>query len=176
MGNPFSHLEDSELMKLYINGDYMAFEVIYLRHKNKVYSYLDKRLFDKNHIDDVFQSVFVKFHKSKNLYNSKYSLLQWLYTITRSELLDFLKKNKIQEVEFEENLLTQSENVDTEQIDLDSISTLSTKEKEAIKLRYLSEEDFTAISKILNTTEANSRKLVSRGIKKLKAKLIGVSK
>ena len=72
MENPFSHLEDSKLMELYKNGESMAFEVIYLRHKNRVYSYLDKRLFDKNMIDDVFQNTFVKFHKSRNLYSDKY--------------------------------------------------------------------------------------------------------
>ena len=66
MGNPFSHLEDEKLMELYKNGENMAFEVIYLRHKDRVYSYLDKRLSDKNIIEDIFQSIFVKFHNFPN--------------------------------------------------------------------------------------------------------------
>ena len=173
MGNPFSHLEDEKLMELYKNGENMAFEVIYLRHKDRVYSYLDKRLSDKNMIEDIFQSIFVKFHNSRHLYSSKHPLLKWLYTICRSELLDSIKKNKAKFVQLSEDQLSVEPTELNDKIDLDSIKTLSEKEKQALKLRYYSEEDFIEISKALKTSEANSRKLVSRGIKKLKAKLLG---
>ena len=177
MENPFSHLEDTKLMELYKNGENMAFEVIYLRHKDRVYSYLDKRLSDKNVIEDVFQSIFVKFHNSRHLYSSEHPLLKWIYTICRSELLDSVKKSrKIKLVSInEDQLICETKEID-DKIDLDSVKSLSEKEKLAIKLRYYSEEDFTDISKALKTSEANSRKLVSRGIKKLKAKLIGEAK
>lgn len=173
MGNPFSHLEDEKLMELYKNGENMAFEVIYLRHKDRVYSYLDKRLSDKNMIEDIFQSIFVKFHNSRHLYSSKHPLLKWIYTICRSELLDWVKKNKTKFVQLSEDQLSVEPTELNDKIDLDSIKALSEKEKQALKLRYYSEEDFIEISKALNTSEANSRKLVSRGIKKLKAKLLG---
>ena len=173
MGNPFSHLEDEKLMELYKNGENMAFEVIYLRHKDRVYSYLDKRLSDKNIIEDIFQSIFVKFHNSRHSYSSKHPLLKWIYTICRSELLDSIKRNKAKFVQLSEDQLSVEPTELNDKIDLDSIKTLSEKEKEALKLRYYSEEDFIEISKALKTSEANSRKLVSRGIKKLKAKLLG---
>ena len=178
MGNPFSHLKDEKLMELYKNGENMAFEVIYLRHKDRIYSYLDKRLFDKNAIDDIFQGIFIKFHKSRKLYNSDYPLLKWIYTICRSELLDSLKKNKLKLVQLSDDLLAveaTEPNLTTDKVDIDSIKSLSDKEKQALKLRYYSDEDFVGISKALNTSEANSRKLVSRGIKKLKAKFLGGS-
>lgn len=94
MGNPYSNLEDSKLMKLYLDEDHLAFNVIYYRYKDQVYSYLNKRLIDKQHIDDIFQNIFIKFHNSKKLYNFKYPLLQWIYIISRSEFLDYLKKKK----------------------------------------------------------------------------------
>ena len=177
MENPFSHLEDTKLMELYKNGENMAFEVIYLRHKDRVYSYLDKRLSDKNVIEDIFQNIFVKFHNSRHLYSSEHPLLKWIYTICRSELLDSVKKSrKIKLVSInEDQLICETKEID-DKIDLDSVKSLSEKEKLAIKLRYYSEEDFTDISKALKTSEANSTKLVSRGIKKLKAKLIGEAK
>ena len=176
MGNPFSQLEDEKLMELYKNGENMAFETIYLRHKDRVYGYLDKRLSDKNIIEDIFQSIFVKFHKSRHLYSSEYPLLKWIYTICRSELLDSLKKNKVKLVQFTEDQLVVESTEVNDKIDLDTIKSLSEKEKKALKLRYYSEEDFIEISKALNTSEANSRKLVSRGIKKIKAKLLGEAK
>ena len=137
MENPFSHLEDTKLMELYKNGENMAFEVIYLRHKDRVYSYLDKRLSDKNVIEDIFQNIFVKFHNSRHLYSSEHPLLKWIYTICRSELLDSVKKSrKIKLVSInEDQLICETKEID-DKIDLDSVKSLSEKEKLAIKLRY----------------------------------------
>lgn len=176
MSNPFSHLEDKKLMELYKSGEDMAFEVIYSRHKNRVYSYLSKRLTGSDLIDDTFQGVFTKFHKSRRLYDSKHLLVKWIYTICRSELLDAIKKNKIYSVEFKDKYVISDLNEDDDLIDIESVKTLSKKEKEALKLRYYSDQDFSEISKILNTTEVNSRKLVSRGLKKLKTKFLGETK
>ena len=173
MVNPFSHLEDDKLMELYKNGENMAFEVIYSRHKGRVYSYLHKRLSDKNLIDDIFQSIFVKFHKSRHLYNNEYPLLKWLYTISRSEMLDALKKKKMSFVELQDEHLPTQFNGPIDGIDLDEHKQLTQKEKEALKLRYYSDKEFSEIGKSLNTTEANSRKLISRGLNKLRQKLIG---
>ncbi|MDP7320773.1 MAG: sigma-70 family RNA polymerase sigma factor [Bacteriovoracaceae bacterium] len=176
MGNPFSHLEDEKLMELYKNGENMAFEVIYLRHKNRVYSYLDKRLSDKNAIEDIFQSIFVKFHKSRHLYDNKHPLLKWLYVICKSELLDAYKKNKVKFVQLTDDKLPTDSTQTNDKINLDDIESLSLKEKKALELRYYSDEDFAQMAKTLKTSEANSRKLVSRGIKKLKIKLLGETK
>ena len=57
-------------MLKYQAGDNMAFDVLYSRHKDKVYSYLSKRLRDQDQCEDLFQKVFTKFHRSKKLYNS----------------------------------------------------------------------------------------------------------
>lgn len=172
MENPFSHLEDGKLMELYKQGESMAFEVLYARHKDRVYTYLHKRLLDQEHIDDVFQNIFIKFHKSRDKFDNKYNLLQWLYTISRSELLDFTKKKKLQLIEFnEENLETVVE--EKFEFDINEFNSLSSNEKEAIILKYYSDKDYLEISNILNTSESNARKLVSRGLKKIKNILLG---
>ncbi len=176
MDNPFSNLADEDLMELYQNGDALAFETIYYRHKDKIYTYLQKRLTNKEQIDDLFQSILVKFHKSRHLYEKKYLLLKWLYTICRSELLDFAKKRKVQLVELNDKHIGISTEEEDRQIDIDCESTLSEKEKNAIKLRYYSDQDFNEISKVLNTSESNTRKIISRGLKKLRLKYMGDSK
>ncbi len=173
MANPFSHLEDDKLMELYKNGENMAFGVIYSRYKNRVYSYLYKRLTNPILIEDTFQSIFTKFHNSRHLYSSEHLLIKWIYIICRSELLDAVKKNKVSLVELKEEHIVSTPKENEESIDLDSEKSLSIKEREALKLRYLADEDFSKISEKLNTSEVNSRKLVSRGLKKLRAKFIG---
>jgi RNA polymerase sigma-70 factor, ECF subfamily len=174
VANPFSDLTDKELMLKYQAGDNMAFDVLYSRHKDKVYSYLSKRLRDQDQCEDLFQKVFTKFHRSKKLYNSNYQVLPWLYTITKSEFLDFIKKRHHIKTEFVEEQHTFHQNKTEPIFDLNSEDTLSLDEREAITLRYLNEFDFLEIAKILNKTETNTRKILSRGLQKLKQKYTGV--
>lgn len=164
-------------MKLYCDGEAMAFEIIYHRHKDKVYSYLNKRVHDKIFVDDLFQSIFVKFHKSKELYKDDHPLAKWIYTISRSVLLDFLKKKKINTIELNDNI-TSNTIQDVDEVlflDLDQEQNLSDREKEALKLRYYSDQDFDDISKKLKISSQNTRKIISRAIKKLRMKYKGVS-
>ena len=84
-----SSLTDEKLMKLYQQGDYEAFQVLYERHNRKVYNYLLKRLSDDDPLEDIFQNIFVKLHKSRMKYDHKFLFLKWLYTLSRNELLDF---------------------------------------------------------------------------------------
>lgn len=159
-------------MLKYQDGDHMAFNVLYKRHKSRVYSYLNKRLHDKSQLEDLYQRVFVKFHKSRHLYKENYEVLPWLYTITRSELLDFLKMRKIEILEFDERSFSIEPESDF-MIDLQNESNLSEREKVAIKNRYLNDKDFDEISNLLSTSQSNTRKIISRGLKKLKLKYKG---
>lgn len=176
--NPFVNAEnfsDEQLMEKYQQGDYMAFEALYLRHESTVYSYLDKRMADSSAKDEVFQNTFLKLHKCKHLYNSKHLFIKWLYTITRSELLDFVKKKRIRTIEFDETLYKTSDEVSKVELDLNDYKNLSEKERDAISLKYLSDKDYDEISKELNTSTSNARKLISRGLKKIRSKFKGGS-
>lgn len=171
--NQYINLDDKELMLKYQDGDHMAFDILYSRHKDKVYSYLIKRFHFKNEIADLFQKVFTKFHKSRHLYQEKYEVIPWIYTITKSELLDFIKKRKIVSVEFQEENHTPIDQIRENQFDIESEKNLSAKEKHALKERYYSDKDFSEIAKVINTSESNTRKIISRGIRKLRTKYKG---
>lgn len=176
MINPFINMDDKELMLKYQTDENLAFEVLYQRHSDKIYSYLAKRVHDKNEVDDLYQKVFVKFHKSRSLYDKKYDVLAWFYTITKSEFLDFLKKRKIESVSFDEKTHGRSvtkTGQDQFDIDISTEDSLNIKEKEALKLRYINDKDFDEISKLLKTSNSNARKLISRGLIKLKKKYKG---
>ena len=162
-------------MLLYANGDNQAFEEIYRRYQSRVFNYLNKRLPTKTNeeISDIFQNIFTKFHKARKKYDPKYPLLKWIYTISRNELLDHLKKKCIESVEFNDELLFESTNNPEDHkssFDITNESSLSSKEKLALNLRYINEAEFSEISNILNTSQANSRKIISRALKKLKDK------
>lgn len=181
VGNLYINLEDKELMLKYQDGDHMAFNLLYSRHKDKVYSYLTKRLHSQNDVDDIFQKIFVKFHKSRWIYQKKFEVLPWIYTITRSEFLDFIKKKKTDSVEFrEEDHTSQKDSNDQSfasdldlDFNLDSLNHLSFKEKTALKERYYNDKEFSEIALLLNTSESNTRKIISRSLIKLKTKFKG---
>lgn len=173
--NPFVtdlEITDEQLMEKYKQGNYMAFEALYYRHKDTVYSYLVKRLSDPESRNEVFQNIFLKFHKFKNRYDSKHLFLKWIYTISRSELYDYCKKKKLNAIPLDETKLSDEVNNESE-LDIEQVKSLTQNEMKAIKLKFYSEQDYQEISETLGTTQVNARKLVSRGLGKIRAKLLG---
>lgn len=167
------NLQDEQLMKLYQNGDEEAFKILYARHAGKVYGFLKSRLKNSEMAAEVFQEVFIKIHKSKHLYNESLPALAWFFTISRTVMIDELRKNK------KNNNIV--DNYELEQIpqlsnhispDLESIvvalAELPSPQKEALEMRYLNDKTFEQIAKTLNVSPSNVRQIISRGIKKLK--------
>ncbi len=161
---------------MYAQGDYGAFEELYKRHKKRVYSYLYTRVKQKNVVDEIFQNIFLKIHKSRKKYNSKYLFLKWMYTISHSVMVDYFKYKKAKFIEFDEekNYGDLNEKSD-ERLILEDIETLNENEKKVIKFRIYENKDYDEISELLGTSNSNIRKIFSRGIGKIRKKLIGVS-
>ncbi len=158
-------------MILYQNGDNQAFEILYSRYKGRVYSYLVKRLQEYDQLEDIFQGIFIKFHKSRKLYKSEHAVSKWIFTICRSELTDYLRK-KSRSVPTRGDLDLDGFQIPTPDHGekftqyLDNVK-LSDKEIKALKLRYKEDKEFSEIGAILNIAESSSRKIISRAIKKL---------
>ena len=170
--NPFSHLSDEELMRLYQKGESMAFDVIYSRNKGRIYSYLNKRVSDDDSINEIFQNIMMKFHKSRMNYDLNFPLGKWIYIICKSELLDFCKKKKFNFEELKDEHLLVSDSQDDTEINLNDVKKLNENEKKAISLRYYSDKDFSEISELLEISESNIRKIISRGLKKNSLKVL----
>ncbi|MEX0799378.1 MAG: sigma-70 family RNA polymerase sigma factor [Bacteriovoracaceae bacterium] len=167
-------IDDEGLMVMYQEGDLEAFETLYARHKDKVYGFLIKSLKDAAAADEIFQNAFVKLHRKRGQYDPGHSFLKWLFIITRSEMLDFLKARK-SNVEYVEEVHGQKPEAQmpAEMIDLKSVDALSEKETLALSLRYYEDHEFLEIAQKLQTTQSNARKIISRGVKKLKGALVG---
>ena len=161
-------------MKLYQQGDEKAFNMLYQRHSSKLYGYLRLKLSRQPDLcDDILQASFMKLHRSKGRYDSQYPFLPWLFTICRSELLDTLKKKKIETLPLLEDVEDQSLMPSSERQDAIAVevSALSKSQKEAIEMRYLKEMSFDDIAVRMQSTPENIRQLVSRGLRELRSKL-----
>ncbi len=166
-------LSDESLMKLYQEGDEMAFEVLYTRHSPKIYAFLTKKVGDTALASDLLQETFFKLHNSRNSYNSDYPFLPWIFTISKNTIVDSMRKMKksIKTLPINEEILTQNLDVaENNKIAIlePMLGNLPENQKKALTLRYLEDWTFEDIAQILQTSPANSRKLISRGIKSIK--------
>jgi len=167
-----NELTDEELMVMYQNGNETAFLILYERHASKIFSFLKKRLKKDEAVTDVYQEVFIKIHRAKHLYNKSFPVLPWLFTITKTTMLDELKKDK--NFKYADNvdldLLPAIDTVaPTQPSDLNLfIQKLPDSQKIAVQMRYIDEKTFDEIAVSLKTSSSNVRQILSRGVKRLK--------
>lgn len=86
-------LSDKELIKLYLNQDEEAFEILYSKYKNAVYSYLNKLIPGQTVlVDDLFQQTWVKVIKNLVKYRDDQNFLAWVVRISRNLSIDYFRK------------------------------------------------------------------------------------
>lgn len=168
---PLDDLTDEEIMAMYQNGSEKAFQVLYARHSSKVYGFLKSRIRQNENVADIFQDVFIKIHRSKHLYNKSLPVLPWIFTITKSVMIDAVRKNKKSEV---------TDTADFDKIAADTkksfvieeaasiIQQLPKVQQMAVHLRYVDDKTFEEIAESLNVSSTNVRKIISRGVLRLK--------
>jgi RNA polymerase sigma-70 factor (ECF subfamily) len=91
-------MEDQELVKVYQSGNESAFEVLLMRHKNRVYNYIYSKIRDHALSQDIFQDVFVKIIQTlkKGNYNEEGKFLPWAMRIAHNLIIDYFRKaNKV---------------------------------------------------------------------------------
>jgi len=174
-----AQLSDEELMSFYQSGNYQAFEVLYHRSSGKVFQYLKGKV-EAEVAQDLLQEVFIKIHKAREQYSTQYPFLPWLFTISRNTLFDYFKSAKFSRKNSEVNLSdNEIEILNLEpvgqgaEVNLTSaLSHLPENQRRAIELRYLHDWSFEKIADDIKTTPTNVRKLVSRGVKKLRSGIL----
>lgn len=165
-------LSDEELMRLYNQGDEHSFGELYKRYEGKAYGYLRKRLQNPQAANDVFQTAFLKLHRSKDQFNSSFMFAPWFFTIIKTSLLDWQKnqQNKTIHIELKDDFRSSPAFItEIPSIDRGEIARLPKDQRSAVEMRYVEDLSFEEIAARLNTSPTNVRKLVSRGINSLRA-------
>ena len=90
---------DFELIQLYIKGNNRAFEVLYARHRDKLYFFICQLLNNaRGEVDDVFQTVWIRaIDKMPHLRNDG-SFYGYLQQTARNIVIDRARKLKRQGV------------------------------------------------------------------------------
>jgi len=160
--------EDEVLMNAYQLGDLPAFEVLYRRYSRRVYGYLRQKVGPSSIADDLFQSTFMKLHQSRNRYNPSYPFQPWLFTICRNVVLDHWRQTQQSLIDVNSDKVEQAAATPQTLVTWPDLSSLSPQQRQALELRFREGFSFDEMSKVLGTSHANARQLVSRAIRKFK--------
>ncbi|MCF8433555.1 MAG: sigma-70 family RNA polymerase sigma factor, partial [Crocinitomicaceae bacterium] len=87
-------LDDRDLITEYLKGNEKAFEVLLMRHKDKIFRFIHLKLRDRVLAEDVFQETFVKIINTLKLgsYNEEGKFLPWAMRIAHNLVIDHFRK------------------------------------------------------------------------------------
>ena len=88
-------ITDAELVRRYIAGDEGALSKLIYRHKQRIYSFIYSKVFDRDIAEDVFQDTFIKVIKTlkRGKYNEEGKFLPWVMRIAHNLVIDHFRKN-----------------------------------------------------------------------------------
>jgi len=87
---------DKELIRSYLEGNDLAFEILLSRYKDRIFSYLISLVKNKKIAEDIFQDAFFKIIKTlkKGSYNEEGKFLPWAMRIAHNLAIDHFRKAK----------------------------------------------------------------------------------
>ncbi|MGG8495794.1 RNA polymerase sigma factor [Tenacibaculum sp. TC6] len=88
-------VNDSLLVRDYINGNEAAIEVLIKRHQQKLYSFIYSKIQDRDSTEDIFQDTFIKVIRTlkRGHYNEEGKFLPWVMRIAHNLIIDHFRKN-----------------------------------------------------------------------------------
>jgi RNA polymerase sigma-70 factor (ECF subfamily) len=89
------HTEDRDLIKEYIDGNEKAFEILLMRHKNKIHRFIGMKLRDNDLTEDIFQETFIKIINTlkSGSYNEEGKFLPWAMRIAHNLVIDHFRRS-----------------------------------------------------------------------------------
>ena len=160
---------DDRLVKMYVDGDCKAFDVLIERYKNRVYTYIFHQVRDEYISDDIFQETFVKaiitIKQGRYVENGKF--LAWITRIAHNLIIDCFRQEKSENLQScddqEVNILNRRElSEDTIEDDMvlsqihadvrNLVQALPETQREVLMMRYYKNMSFKEIADSTNVS------------------------
>lgn len=158
-------IEDSTLVKQYINGNENAIAILVKRHQSKIFNFIYSKVNNEENANDIFQDTFIKVIKTlkSDNYNEEGKFLPWVMRIAHNLVVDYFRKNKKMPMNrdtdtfsvFEwitDNAPSIENKIISEQINIDLIKLveeLPYEQKQVIEMRIFQDLSFKEISDIM---------------------------
>lgn len=178
--------DDDALMALVQAGNEDAFRDLVSHHSVPLIRYCTKFIGDARASEDIAQDIFVQLWLNKSRYRPQSKFRVYLFTLARNRCRNRHRDEKVVVVDpvdlarspgsTVENQLDGLMNSETSQRVQTALRSLPDKLREALLLRFDQGLSYSEIGQILGKPEATARTRVFHGIRKIRAKLEGVSR
>ena len=86
---------DALLVSAYIGGDESAISELVTRHKQRIFSFIYSKVYDRDITEDIFQDTFIKVIRTlkRGAYNEEGKFLPWVMRIAHNLVIDHFRKN-----------------------------------------------------------------------------------
>ena len=87
---------DGVLVNNYIHGNEKSFEILIVRHKQRIFSFIFSKVLDREIAEDVFQDTFIKVINTlrRGKYNEEGKFLPWVMRIAHNLIIDHFRRLK----------------------------------------------------------------------------------
>lgn len=172
-------MNKEELKSIFLKikeNDIKGLEELYSQYHTMVYGIAFSIVKHKQDAEDIMQIVFEKIQKLDKTKLPSDKEITWLYTVTKNETLNYVKKKKgeisldtIYEIESKNNEIDEKiDSIEFNQL----IHKLNGKEQEIISLKILSDFSFQEISNLLNEPVGTVKWRYYKSLRSIK-KMIG---
>ncbi|MGN0007976.1 MAG: RNA polymerase sigma factor [Alistipes sp.] len=96
--------DDRTLTQMVNEGNNRAFDCLFARHRDAIYSMLVKRTNNTDDVEDLMQETFMKAFVKIGLYNPDYDFGAWICTIAKNTFVDFNRSRRINALNPDNNL------------------------------------------------------------------------
>jgi len=178
-----NNLTDEEIVKSVRNGNLNSFRLIIQRYQNKLSRYIKSLLISstKEEIEDILQEVFILVYKNINSFNLNLKFSTWIYRIAHNHTINYSKKQKNKNLNFNIDDLDDMENLLISDIDIKgelelehakmelkkALANLDLKYRSVLILKYFEDKSYDEISDILKIPRNTVGTFINRGKKKL---------
>lgn len=88
--------DDAALMLAYAAGDARAFEVLYQRHRTRLYRFILRRVGDRHLADEIFQDTWGRVIAARRRYRPQAKFTTWLLQIAHHLVVDRYRRKRPQ--------------------------------------------------------------------------------
>jgi len=161
-------VEDCVLVSKYIGGEEKAFEQLLMRHKDRIYRFINVKVKDGELAQDIFQDTFIKIINTLKAgnYNEEGKFLPWAMRIAHNLVIDYFRKaNKVRFVsestslsdDFnifhtlkleDENIQEEISRIEIESEVVELVDELPESQSEILKMRIFKEMSFKDIAEL----------------------------
>lgn len=179
--NSLRHCSDEELLSLYCEGNKLAFEILYNKHKDSLYRFILRKNNNQTALsEEIFQEVWINVIKNRQQfkYHSKFS--SWLYQISRNKIIDTARhassrKDSLHDSSESVALKDMSPQPDHRtQLEIciemlqKFVLQLPDEQKEAFVLKHDTDKNIDELSELTNTSHETFKSRLRYAMKKLR--------